>query len=207
MPDDKREAIEHGRALLLEIGSTDEEGWQQNDKTFEVAAQLADALARLVGYPEYDDATCRTCYREPVEQACAVPVVPVAARAGEGTLMVDQGSYNKGVYDAVHGALPGYSCGYPNCDRCKAEAGKAQAEWLSAAEWPLEPGDTRLMAVEILRNGVPDWDVFVGTVSEEYEDEWSSESDDPGWTPSEVGYSMSIAGLPKLPPPSAPEGK
>jgi len=45
----------------------------------------------------------------------------------EGTYMVDSASYNKGVYDATHGNLPdGYTCGYPNCERCKpAEAAKA----------------------------------------------------------------------------------
>jgi hypothetical protein len=48
-------AIEHGRSLLLEIGGNCEESWQQNDKTFEVAAQLADALARCVGYPVYNE--------------------------------------------------------------------------------------------------------------------------------------------------------
>ncbi len=49
------EAVAHGRALLLEIGGDSEECWQQNDKTFENAAPLADALARVVGYPERDE--------------------------------------------------------------------------------------------------------------------------------------------------------
>ncbi len=40
-------------------------------------------------------------------------------QGGEGTFMVDQGSYDKGVYDAMHDQLPGpYSCGDPNCDHC-----------------------------------------------------------------------------------------
>lgn len=78
------------------------------------------------------------------------------------------------------------------------QAGKAQG-WLSTEARPLESGETRVMAVQILRNGTPDWDVFVATVCDEEEDAWSSESNDPGWAPSEVGYSMSIEGLPALP--------
>ncbi len=49
------EAVAHGRALLLEIGGDSEECWQQSDKTFENAAPLADALARVVGYPQRDE--------------------------------------------------------------------------------------------------------------------------------------------------------
>jgi hypothetical protein len=44
---------------------------------------------------------------------------PAATQGGEGTYMVDQGSYGKGVYDAMHGRLGApYSCGYPNCATC-----------------------------------------------------------------------------------------
>jgi hypothetical protein len=56
------EAIAHGRKLLLEIGGNSEESWQQNDRTFENAAPLADALARVVGYPEYDEESGRYAY-------------------------------------------------------------------------------------------------------------------------------------------------
>lgn len=61
------EAVAHGRALLLEIGGDSEECWQQNDATFENAAPLADALARVVGYPQRDeDGEC--FYPKPPEQ-------------------------------------------------------------------------------------------------------------------------------------------
>lgn len=83
----------------------------------------------------------------------------------------------------------------------------AESPWEAVSDRPLEPGDTRLMAVEILRNGVPDWDLFIATVSEEYENEWNSDIEDPGWEPSDVSYSMYIGGLPKLPKPEPTNGR
>ncbi len=59
-----RTATEHGRALLLEIGGDSEESWSQSDKPYEYAPQLADALARCVGYPVYDEETGKYGYPE-----------------------------------------------------------------------------------------------------------------------------------------------
>lgn len=66
--------------------------------------------------------------------------------------------------------------------------------WDSTEDRPLEPGEKRIMAMQILRNGEPDWDVFIGTPADD--DEWADESHDPGWAPSEVQYSAPVPSLP-----------
>ena len=67
--------------------------------------------------------------------------------------------------------------------------------WESTESRPLEPFETRIMALQILRNGEPGWDVFIATPSDD--DDWCDESGDPGWAPSEVQYSAPVPQLPK----------
>jgi hypothetical protein len=87
-----------------------------------------------------------------------------------------------------------------------AESASDNAGWLTVAERPLEDGEARIMAVQILRNGVPDWDIFIATPEC---GEWSDESNDPGWGVDEVTHSCSLdlAGLPPLPPASDAKGR
>lgn len=55
--------FENARKLLLEIGGNSLESWYQMDKPFEHAPELADALAKLVGYPEWDEDANKYVYR------------------------------------------------------------------------------------------------------------------------------------------------
>lgn len=68
--------------------------------------------------------------------------------------------------------------------------------WVSTKERPLEVGEERLMAMQILHNGEPRWYMFVATPDDD--DEWAQDGEEPGWPPSEVEFSR------PLPPPATP---
>lgn len=142
----KREDIEHGRQLLLLIGGNCEESWQQSDRTFEHAAELAEALARVVGRPEYDDASGEYTYLATVEQACAVPAATQNDRArvelAESIVGVVLGDlFDRGALDSAfarwgastHQEVRRELTGKVN-DALAPEAGKAQAEWTSVID-------------------------------------------------------------------------
>ncbi len=74
-----------------------------------------------------------------------------------------------------------------------------QDGWVSTKERPLEVGEERLMAMQILQNGEPRWYMFVATPDDD--DEWTQDGEEPGWPPSEVEFSRPLT------PPTTPKAE